>query len=263
MFHFLILLFAALFLSSCTALGLPVKITRVTDEEVEHFVRAEGRKILSVTENADKADLYEFYLASLRNGEVSGFTATGQSVGDHQIYVDDEWARQAFREGAYPYALRITLAREIAHDIVGNALNQQAMARAFLFGRAVGQGVSFVPGPAGLAGRITSGVFGLMSYAAAEIYRRSADLEADRKAMEYWKRLGWDCRVWVHLFHFYSDLESSESQVLYHPTEERLEQAMGLCPSLLDEEKALIEGRIADQRTRREEKSRERTEDRE
>jgi len=61
-FHFLILLFAALFLSSCTALGLPVKITRVTDEEVEHFVRAEGRKIFAFTRPGDETGM-KFSLA--------------------------------------------------------------------------------------------------------------------------------------------------------------------------------------------------------
>lgn len=261
MFSSLILIFAALFLSSCAAIGLSVTIPRITDEEVEYFVRAEGRKILSVTENADKADLYEFHLASLRNGEVGGLASTGQSVGDHLIYIDDEWARQALRDGGNPHALRMTLAREIAHDIGGDASNQRAIVRAFLFGRAVGQGLSFVPGPAGVAGRITSAVFGLMGYVTQDIYNRSANLEADRKAIEYWKRLGWDCRVWIHMF--YSDLDSSATEALHHPTEEHLEQAMELCPSVLDEERELVESRIADQRTRREEERRERKQDRE
>lgn len=57
MSSFLIFIFAALFLSSCAFLGLPVDIARITDEEVEQFVRAEARNILSVTENADKADV--------------------------------------------------------------------------------------------------------------------------------------------------------------------------------------------------------------
>ena len=257
----LILIFAALFLSSCAALGLPVDIPRIADEEVEYFVRVEGRKILSVTENANKADLYEFHLASLRNGEVSGLSSTGQSVGDHQIYIDDEWARKALRDGGNPYALRMTLAREIAHDIGGDALNQLAITRGFLLGRAIGQGVSFVPGPAGVAGRITSTVFGLIGYVTADIYNRSADLEADRKAIEYWRRLGWDCRVWIHMF--YSDIDSSETEALHNPTEEHLEQAMKLCPSILEEEREVIESRIADQRTKREEKRRERAQDRE
>ena len=261
MFSSLVLILAALFLSSCAALGLAVDIPRVADEEVEQFVRAEARRILSVTENADKADLYEFYLASLRNGEVSGLSFTGQSVGNHQIYIDDEWARQALINGGYPHGLRMTLAREIAHDIGGDALNQRAIARAFLLGRAIGQGLSLVPGAAGVAGRITSGVFGLIGYAAAEIYKHSADLEADRKAIEYWKRLGWDCRVWIHMF--FGDLDSNETEALHDPTEEHLEQAMELCPSILDEERNLIESRIADQRTRREEKRRERAQDRE
>ena len=177
------------------------------------------------------------------------------------IYIDDEWARQALKDGGNPHALRMTLAREIAHDIGGDAPNQRVMARAFLLGRAIGQGVSFVPGPAGVAGRITSAVFGLIGYATADIYNRSANLEADRKAIEYWKRLGWDCRVWIHMFN--GDLDSNETETLRYPTEEHLEQAMELCPSMLDEERELIESRIADQRTKREEKRRERERDRE
>lgn len=261
MFSSLVLIFVGLLLSSCAALGLPANIARVADEEVEYFVRAEARKILSVTENANKADLYQFHLASLRNGEVGGLDSTGQSVGNYQIYIDDEWARRALRDGGYPHALRMTLAREIAHDIAGDALNQRALARTFLLGRAIGQGVSFVPGPAGAAGRITSTVFGLIGYVTADIYNRSADLEADRKAIEYWKRLGWDCRVWVHMFN--SDLDSNETEAYHDPTEEHLEQAMELCPSLLDEERELVESRIAEQRTKREEKRREREQNRE
>lgn len=155
----------------------------------------------------------------------------------------------------------MTLAREIAHDIDGDALNQRAMARAFLLGRVIGQGVSLVPGPTGLAGRITSAVLGLIGYATVDIYNRSADLEADRKAIEYWKRLGWDCRVWIHMS--YGDLDSNETEALHHPTEEHLEQAMELCPSILDEERTLIESRIADQRTKRAEERRDRERDRE
>ena len=261
MFSSLIFIFAVLFLSSCAFLGLPVDIARITDEEVEQFVRAEARTILSVTENADKADLYKFYLASLRSGEASGLTSTGQSVGDHQIYIDDEWARRALVDGGNPHALRMTLAREIAHDIGADAPNQRAITRAFLLGRLIGQGVSLVPGPPGLAGRITSSVLGFIGYATADIYKRSADLEADRKAIEYWKRLGWDCRVWIHMS--YGDLDSNETNDLHHPAEEHLEQAMELCPSILDEERELIESRIADQRMKRAERRRGNERDRE
>lgn len=257
----IILISAVLFLSSCAALGLSVNLTKVADEEVEQFVRAEARKILSVTENADKADLYTFHLASLREREVEGLASTGQSVGNHQIYIDDEWARRALKDGGYPHALRMTLAREIAHDIEGHALNQRAIARTFLLGRVIGQGVSLVPGAAGVVGRVTSAVFGLLGYATADFYNRAADLAADRKAIEYWKMLGWDCRVWVHMF--YSDLESTEAEALHQPTDKHLEQAMELCPSMLNEEREVIENRIADQRTRREEKRREREQDRE
>lgn len=59
------------------------------------------------------------------------------------------------------------------------------------------------------------------------------------------------------------DLDSNETEALYHPAEEHLEQALELCPSILDEEKEIIESRIADQRTKRAEKRRERERDRE
>jgi len=261
MFRSLILVLAALFLSSCAALGLSANIPRVADEEVEQFVRAEARRILSVTENADKADLYQIHLANLRSGEASGLGSTGQSVGDHQIYIDGQWARQALKDGGNPHALRMTLAREIARDINGDAPNQRAITRTFLLGRLIGQGVSLVPGPAGVAGRVTSALFSLAGYATADIYNRSAALEADRKAIEYWKRLGWDCRVWIHMFH--GDLDSNDTEALSGPAEEHLEQAVELCPSILEEERELIESRLADQRTKREEKRRERDQDRE
>ena len=62
---------------------------------------------------------------------------------------------------------------------------------------------------------------------------------------------------------FNSDLDSNETEAYHDPTEEHLEQAMELCPSLLDEERELVESRIAEQKTKREEKRREREQNRE
>jgi len=254
MYHFFILTLVTLLLSSCAVLGPSANIPRIADEELEQFVRTEGRNILSVTENADKAHLYEFHLADLRDGETGGLRVDGQSVGDHQIYIDAESARQALTAGGHPHALRMTLAYGIARDVDNHAPNQRRLARMLLVGRVMMQGMSQIPGAFGFAGRIISGVFGLVSYVAEDIYARSADLEAARKAIGYWKELGWDCRLWVYKFQ--DDLVDSEEGGLRHPVEEHLEQALGLCPSLLEEEREVIQDRMADQRRAREEKKR-------
>lgn len=261
MYRFFILALVTLLLSSCAVLGPSANIPRIADEELEQFVRAEGRNILSVTENADKAHLYEFHLANLRDGETDGLRVDGQSVGNHQIYIDAESARQALTAGGHPHALRMTLAYGIARDVDNHAPNQRTLARMLLVGRVIMQGMSQVPGAFGFASRVISGVFSLLSYAAEDIYARSADLEAARKAIGYWKELGWDCRLWV--YRFQSDLNRDAADSLHDSTEDHLEQAMELCPSLLDEERVAIKSRLADQRTEREEKRREREQDRE
>ena len=64
-------------------------------------------------------------------------------------------------------------------------------------------------------------------------YSTDKELEADSIGLGYWKKLGWDCRIWVQIL---QDFERQNySGDVFHPTDKRLQQAQGLCPT---EEKA-------------------------
>jgi predicted Zn-dependent protease len=64
-------------------------------------------------------------------------------------------------------------------------------------------------------------------------YSTEKELEADSIGLGYWKKLGWDCGIWVRI------LRSFEKQNyvgdIFHPTDRRLQQAQRACVS---EEKA-------------------------
>jgi hypothetical protein len=80
---------------------------------------------------------------------------------------------------------------------------------------------------AGLANRVTSRDLGLPPEVAFRPYSRAAELDADRKAMEYWQKLGWDCQHWVRLFLDF--IAQGYRGDIDHPTQERLTQAVQIC----------------------------------
>jgi hypothetical protein len=80
----------------------------------------------------------------------------------------------------------------------------------------------------GVANRIKAGDLGLPAMVSFRPYSSSAELQADRKGMEYWQKLGWDCRHWVRLFQNF--VKQGYHGDVDHPTVERLNQAVNLCP---------------------------------
>ncbi|MGH7845547.1 MAG: hypothetical protein ACREQW_10310, partial [Candidatus Binatia bacterium] len=106
-----------------------------------------------------------------------------------------------------------TLAHEIAHDVLGP--QQQT------------QNPVFDP-RLGLANSIRGRELGLTGNAAFRSYSRTSELAADRKGMEYWQKIGWDCGIWVRIFQGF--LDQGYAGDVDHPTQERLNQAIQLCP---------------------------------
>jgi predicted Zn-dependent protease len=195
------------------------------DLAVQGLVDELGRRVLAVSENKNKAGLYRFVLADVKGG------FSGLSLGDHLIYINYEIASKAASVGrdSWPTTfLLMVLAHEIGHDVMGHVPNRRALVNLFTAARGVASGLSYVPGPIGWIGAGASwGLYGAGA-ATTQLYSRSQEMEADRKAIEYWKRMGLDCQVWVRRFQALADRGIKGD--FQHPTEGRLEQAKALCP---------------------------------
>ena len=200
------LLTLAVVISLCSSCApLVARIPTVSDQKVGEFVRATGLEIVGVSEQRNQGAAYRFYLTGFARPDILGL-----STGNHQIYISYELARRAYRDEAYQWLLRQTLAHEIAHDVLGRTGGPEK-----------GEEHS------GLANRITGSDLGLSGWFSFRLYPRSAELAADRKAMEYWSKLGWDCSHWVALFADF--LAQGYRGDVDHPTKERLEQAREIC----------------------------------
>lgn len=182
------------------------RIPTISDDNVAQFVRATGLEIVAVSEHRNHWASYQFYLAGFTRPDILGL-----STGNHRIYISYELARRAYYDNSYQWLLRQTLAHEIAHDVLGRTE----------------AGPEKSDDHSGLANRITGSDLGLSSWFSLRLYPRSAELAADRKAMEYWSKLGWDCSHWVALFADF--LAQGYRGDVDHPTKERLEQAREIC----------------------------------
>lgn len=191
--------------NSCATIS--VEIPTVIDDRLERYVTAIGLEIVAVSEHRDRWPKYEFKLADFARRDILGL-----STGDQRIFISYELSRLAYRRRDFRWLLRHTLAHEIAHDVIG---------------RDAGIGHDGVDQSLGLANRITSRDLGLPDRIKFRPYSRTAELAADRKGMEYWRRLGWHCGHWVRLLLDFS-AQGYEGDV-DHPTEERLKQALEIC----------------------------------
>lgn len=200
----LVLLVTCLALWGCAS--VPHSTALETEAKASLLVTKLGRIILTVTEHRDQADQYQFRLAALAPNGIAGV-----SVGNHMIYVDKGIAQRALTDERWETLLRMILTHEIAHEIAGHAPNPRAVATAFRVGRPSGEVVSLWGG-----GPIT-----------VSLYSRDQELEADRKAIAYWKRLGVPCSLWLERFEALADRGITGD--FAHPTEGRLEQANRLC----------------------------------
>lgn len=194
-----------LFFNSCSPIlaGLPI----VVDDKLERYVSEIGLEIVAVSEHRDRWANYQFRLADFARRDILGL-----SIGKQRIFISYELSRRAYHNSDYRWLLRHTLAHEIAHDVLG---------------RDPAAGEQMGGHKIGLANRITGGDLGLSSRIKFLPYSRTAELAADRRAMEYWHKLGWHCRHWVRLFLDFTR-QGYEGDV-DHPTKERLEQAVQVC----------------------------------
>jgi len=198
-------LFLACFLSACAARS--PSIPTIRDEKLQLFVAAEALRILGVSENARKAALYKFHLVNFPRRDILGL-----NIGNQQIFINYELTRLAYEKESYRWLFRQTLAHEIAHDVLSPQQESQKQL--------------FRPG-LGLANSVTGQELGLTGNGAFRSYSRTSELAADRKGMEYWRKLGWECGIWVRIFRDF--LDQGYAGDVDHPTQERLSQAIQLC----------------------------------
>jgi len=208
--------FTLLIVFSCAPLSL--RIPAVTDEKLEAFVYNEAIEILKVSENSNKTALYHFRLSDFPRKDILGL-----SIGHHRIFVSYDLTRLAYRNEHHRWLLRQTLAHEIAHDVMGAELGNHEPASRHNIGH---------------ANRISARDLGLPGIVSFRPYSSSTELQADRKGMEYWRKLGWDCRHWVRIFQ--SFIKQGYHGDVDHPTLERLNQAIEACPAMAEDKSAKL-----------------------
>jgi predicted Zn-dependent protease len=182
----------------------------VNDEPIERLIRSEAAGILAVTQNESEFSRYHFFLSDFPRKDILGL-----SVGQRRVYISYELARLALRSSRYRWLLRQTLAHEIAHEIAGHAKQREVNFNSATGGRGV-----------------TSRDIGLPNLRFRH-YSAEKELQADLEGMKYWKKLEWDCRIWVRILEDFK--KQNYSGDIFHPTDERLRQASRVC---LDESSA-------------------------
>jgi len=203
--------------------SLPPKIPTVADERLEAMVRNEASEIIEVTTDREEFSRYQIFLSAFPRKDILGV-----SVGDRRIYISHELARLAFSSPRYRWLLRQTLAHEIAHEIAGHAKDRKVTSYSpFTFGRGV-----------------TSRDLGLPSNVRFYHYSAAKELEADLNGLNYWRKLHWDCRIWVRILGEY--LQINYTGDIFHSTDDRLRQALRLCLAETDPERIALEKKLAE-----------------
>lgn len=118
------------------------------------------------------------------------------------------------------------LAHEIAHDVLEHKANVDAIADISDAGVLIGQAMSYAPGVIGLIGAGIGWTASLGGKATVHLYSRSAELEADRLAIDYWKRLGWNCSYWAYVL---KGMTERGIEDFHHPGAVRTKQAAERC----------------------------------
>jgi predicted Zn-dependent protease len=193
---------AAVFNLACS---LAWQIPTVADAPVEELVNHEAQRILAVADPGSDAQLYRFQLAPFPRADLLGV-----SIGHKRIYINYRLAQLARENSYYRWLLRQTLAHEIAHELAGHANQKDAVANRL----PVGSGV-------------TASELGLDATLRFDNYSVENELQADLFGMNYWDRLGWDCRIWVAILNNFQKHNYSGDAL--HPTDRRLAQAATHC----------------------------------
>ena len=192
----------ALIVSSCSLAQLPT----VPDYTLERQVAEEIAPIIKVTADREHISEYRIRLADFPRKDI-----LGMSVGARRIFVSYDLARAAFKNEGSRWLLRQILAHEVGHELSGHAKT--------------GTTAAFDRAPQGV---ITAADLGLPNGVRFQNYSMEKELEADRVGMEYWKKLNWDCRIWVNILRRFQSKNYSGDAL--HPTDERLRQAASACP---------------------------------
>ena len=189
-------------LTSCSLARIPT----VADDAIESLVRIEAAQIIAVSEDRERIADYYIFLSDFPRKDI-----LGMSIGDRRIYISHDLAKLAFRRDSYLWMLRQTLAHEIAHETAGHAK----------------QNASTPLNRGTLMRGISSLDVGLPWGVRFRNYSMESELEADAKGLDYWKRLDWDCRIWVRVLQGFA--RQNYAGDVYHPTDKRLQQAQQAC----------------------------------
>ena len=181
-------------------------IPTVSDELVEALVRTEAARIVSVSEDKQHLSEYHIFLSDFPRKDV-----LGMSVGNRRIYISHELAKLAAKRPFHLWLLRQTLAHEIAHETSGHARQNS--------------GAALARGP--FARTVSNTDIGLPAHVTVRNYSAETEFEADARGLQYWTRLGWDCRIWVRILQNFEKQNYLGDAV--HPTVERLRRAKAVC----------------------------------
>jgi predicted Zn-dependent protease len=188
------------------ACSIQATIPTVSDDLVESLVRAEAARIISVSEDKQHLSEYHIFLSDFPRKDV-----LGMSVGDRRIYISHELAKLAAKRPFHLWLLRQTLAHEIAHETSGDARQNS--------------GAALARGP--FARTVSNTDIGLPAHVTVRNYSAEKEFEADARGLQYWTRLGWDCRIWVGILQNF-EMQNYIGDAL-HPTDERLRRAKAAC----------------------------------
>jgi predicted Zn-dependent protease len=200
--YFAVILFAVF--SGCAwqpGFFLPV----VNDERLQGFLDQETAVIVRVSADSGKIPNYSVQLANFPRKDILGL-----SLGKQRIFISYQLTERAYQDQAYRWLLRQTIAHEVAHDVLGHA-EMKSQATLNIAGPSRG----IVAEDLGLRG------------VSIRNFSRLNELAADQKGMEYWQKLGWDCRIWVRILENFAEQNYQGDE--YHPTDQRLAQARSLC----------------------------------
>jgi predicted Zn-dependent protease len=207
-----------LFLLSCS---LQAQLPTVTDEPVERLVQAEAARIVAVTDDKENFSKYQFFLSNFPRKDILGL-----SIGERRIYISHELGQAALRNPRHRWLLRQTLSHEIAHELAGHVKQNGETS----FNRpASGRGVTGAD--LGLPGHIRFYSFSVEN-----------ELQADLEGMNYWRKLNWDCRIWVRILEGFRQQNYAGDAL--HPTDERLKQAVNACLPESDAQRLRIEANL-------------------
>jgi predicted Zn-dependent protease len=181
-------------------------IPTVLDDRAEALVRAEAARIITVSEDREHFSQYRLVLSEFPRKDI-----LGMSIGSRRIYIGYRLASGALNDPRSRWLLRQTIAHEVAHETAGHAK----------------EGKMGWPNRGRLGIGASGRHVGLPWYVRLYNYSTERELEADLKGLGYWKKLGWDCLIWVRILEDFQ--KQNYTGDICHPTDRRLQQARRVC----------------------------------